>query len=105
MADVAAMGLHRIWRNGLMVLVFALGAWAWAAGLLPAIFDNWDDIAYLGQQHIELVVISGGLAILIGIPAGVLLTRPRFRRYGNAAQQVLNIGATIPTLAVLALSM
>jgi osmoprotectant transport system permease protein len=105
MADAAALGLHRIWRNGLMALVFGLGAWAWAAGLLPSIFDNWDDITYLGQQHIELVVISGGLAILVGIPAGVLLTRPRLRRYGNAALQVLNIGATIPTLAVLALSM
>lgn len=105
MADAAAIGLHRVWRNGLMVLVFALGAWAWAAGLLPSIFDNWDDITYLGQQHVELVVISGGLAILVGIPAGVLLTRPRLARYGSAALQVLNIGATIPTLAVLALSM
>ena len=35
----------------------------------------------------------------------MLLTRPRFRRYGDIALQVLNIGATIPTLAVLALSM
>jgi osmoprotectant transport system permease protein len=105
MADAAAIGFHRVWRNGLMVLVFALGAWAWAAGLLPSIFANWDDITYLGQQHVELVAVSGGLAIVFGVPAGVLLTRPRLRRYGNAAQQVLNIGATIPTLAVLALSM
>ena len=106
MADAfETAGLHRLWRNGLFALVFALGAWAWAGGLLPTIFDLWDDVTFLTRQHIQLVAISGGLAILVGVPIGVLLTRPRFRRYGNVALQVLNIGATIPTLAVLALSM
>ncbi len=33
------------------------------------------------------------------------LTRQRLRRYGDIVLQVLNVGATIPTLAVLALSM
>ena len=73
--------------------------------MLPAIFDQWDDVTFLTRQHIQLVVISGGLAIAVGVPVGVLLTRPGFRRYGDLALQVLNIGATIPTLAVLALSM
>ncbi len=106
MADtLETLGLQRLWRNGLYVLVFALGAWAWAGGMLPAIFDQWDDVIYLTRQHIELVVISGGLAIIVGVPLGVLLTRPRLRRYGDIALQTLNIGATIPTLALLALSM
>ena len=98
-------GLARSWRNGLLLAVFALGAWAWASGLLPAMADNWDDITYLGEQHIQLAAMSGAAAILVGVPLGVLLTRPRFARFGNAALQVLNVGATIPTLAVLALSM
>jgi osmoprotectant transport system permease protein len=106
MADQIAMaGLHRLWRNGLLVLIFALGAWAWASGLLPTMFDLWDDIVFLTRQHIMLVAISGGLAILVGIPIGVALTRQRLRRYGDIVLQILNIGATIPTLAVLALSM
>jgi osmoprotectant transport system permease protein len=106
MAEQAAvLDFRQWWRSGLYVLTFCLGAWAWGSGLLPVLADHWDDIAYLGQQHIQLVVISGGLAILTGIPAGVILTRPRFRRYGHVMVQVLNIGATIPTLAVLALSM
>lgn len=106
MADaIENTGLQRLWRNGLLVLVFVLGAWAWAGGLLPTIFDQWDDITFLGRQHIELVAISGGLAIAIGVPVGVVLTRPALRRYADIAMQVLNIGATIPTLAVLALSM
>jgi osmoprotectant transport system permease protein len=102
---IAAPGLRDVWRIGFYLLIFTLGAWAWGGGLLPIIFDHWDAIQFLGQQHIELVAISGGLAIFAGVPTGVVLTRPRFDRYGNFALQVLNIGATIPTLAVLALSM
>ncbi len=106
MTDVAEIaGLHRLWRSALMTGVFALGAWAWASGLLPTMLGLWDDIVFLSRQHITLVAISGGLAILAGVPLGVLLTRPAFRRFGDIMLQVLNIGATIPTLAVLALSM
>jgi osmoprotectant transport system permease protein len=101
----ATRGLAILWRNAVFALVFALGAWAWGSGLLPTMLGLWDDISYLGRQHIELVAISGGLAILVGIPVGILLTRKRFKRYGDFALQILNIGATIPTLAILALSM
>jgi osmoprotectant transport system permease protein len=100
-----AAGVLRLWRTALMVLVFALGAWSWASGVLPAILEQWDDIVYLGRQHILLVVKSGGLAIAFGLPLGVLLTRPAMRHAGEYVLQVLNIGATIPTLALLALSM
>jgi osmoprotectant transport system permease protein len=106
MTDVLEIaGLQRLWRTGLMAAVFALGAWAWASGLLLTMLGLWGDIVYLGRQHIMLVAISGGLAILAGVPLGVLLTRPAFRRISDIMLQVLNIGATIPTLAVLALSM
>jgi osmoprotectant transport system permease protein len=103
--QIATLGLQRLWRNALLVLVFAMGAWAWQSGLLPTMADLWDDIVYLARQHIVLVAVSGSLAIVVGIPIGVLLTRPAMRRYGDAVLQVLNIGATIPTLAILALSM
>lgn len=107
MAEQTAGGadLPNLWRRGLYLLIFTLGAWAWGGGLLPIIFDHWDDIQFLGIQHVELVAISGGLAILAGVPAGIVLTRPRFARYGNFVFQALNVGATIPTLALLALSM
>ena len=45
------------------------------------------------------------LLVLIAIPLGVVLSRPRFARLAENAMQVLNVGTTIPTLAVLALSM
>ncbi|MEX2319637.1 MAG: ABC transporter permease, partial [Bauldia sp.] len=102
-ADMAVV--QRAWRTATMFLVFAAGAYAWASGLLPTIASYGDDIVFLGRQHIALVAISGGLAIAIGVPLGVLLTRTHLRRYSPTALQFLNIGATVPTLAVLALSM
>lgn len=64
-----------------------------------------EDVLYLSVEHMELVAISGGLAILFGVLLGILLSRPFMARLAEPVIQVLNIGATIPTLAVLALSM
>jgi len=92
-------------RNLGLVAVFAFGAWVYSTGLIRAMFDQWDDILYLGKQHLELVGISWGAAVVIGIPLGVLLTRRSVRRMSETILQVVNTGQTIPTLAVLALSM
>lgn len=75
------------------------------AGLAGSILDHWGDILYLTRQQVELVAISGSLAILVGVPLGIILSRPLFRRVADSAMQALNIGTTVPTLAVLALSM
>jgi osmoprotectant transport system permease protein len=85
--------------------VIALGALGWASGLLPDIVSYWPDILFLGHEHLVLVAVSGGLAIAIGVPLGVLLTRRFVRRAAETAIQVVNLGQAIPTLAVLALSM
>ncbi|CTQ50499.1 ABC transporter permease [Jannaschia donghaensis] len=95
----------RAWRWMVLAAIFASGAWAWASGLLPDILALQEDILYLLNQHIGMVVISGGLAIAIGIPLGIWLSRPYMRRYAESLMQILNIGTTIPTLAILALSM
>jgi osmoprotectant transport system permease protein len=65
----------------------------------------WEDIVYLTRQHVVLVAASGGAAILVGVPVGVWLSRPSMERYAESVMQVFNIGTTIPTLAVIALSM
>lgn len=97
--------LGTLFRVLVLALVFAFGAWTYATGVLPGILGRWDDITFLSVQHIQLVAISGGMAIVVGILLGVLFSRPAVRRYSNVMLQVLNIGTTIPTLAVLALSM
>jgi osmoprotectant transport system permease protein len=92
-------------RLALLLGVFACGAWLQASGLLPAILKHWPDIVYLSRQHLDLVAVSGAIAVAIGLPLGVLLTRPAVRPYANAVTQVVNLGTTIPTLAILALAM
>lgn len=87
-------------------VVLAIAAYLLRLLDLPAMWRSYaGDIVYLTGQHIELVAISGSLAILVGIPLGIVLSRPSFARLSEPGMQVLNIGATIPTLAILALSM
>ena len=88
-----------------LAYVFALGIYLQGAGTIDDFLYYQEDIVYLTVQHIELVLLSGGLAILIAIPVGVLLSRPRFQKVAESAMQVLNVGTTIPTLAILALAM
>lgn len=85
--------------------VFALGVWAVTSGLTDEILSYWSDITYLTRQHMVLVALSGGLAIFVGVPTGVILSRPAMRGAAETIMQVFNIGTTIPTLAVIALSM
>ena len=88
-----------------IVAAFALGIIAQKGGLIDAILKYQSDIIFLSKQHMKIVAISGGLAILCGVPMGLWLSRPRMRRSAESIMQALNIGSTIPTLAVIALSM
>ncbi len=64
-----------------------------------------EDLIYLGQQHMFLVVCSMLLSLLVGIPSGILLSRPFARRWAEHVMQIFNVGNTLPPLAVLALAM
>ncbi len=64
-----------------------------------------EDIIYLIKEHVILVVVSGSFAVVFGIFFGVLLSRPIFEKQAENIMQIFNISVTIPTLAVLALSM
>jgi osmoprotectant transport system permease protein len=63
------------------------------------------DLVYYTGRHLLLVGISMALAILVGIPAGVLLSRPAFSRQAESFMQIFNIGNTVPSLAVLAIAL
>jgi len=95
----------RFFQLPALVLVLLLGVYLQRSGLIDGMLFYWEDIVYLTKQHIQLTVISGTLAIAVGVPLGVILSRPRFIKMSEWAMQGLNIGTTIPTLAILALSM
>jgi osmoprotectant transport system permease protein len=96
----------RSWlRFALVAGAFVLGSYLQARGVLPGILRHSGDVIYLVRQHLTLTFISGSLAIAVGLPLGVILTRPRFRGYANLVTQLVNLGTTIPTLAIIALAM
>lgn len=88
-----------------LIVTFGLGVLAQRSGLFDQIAKYQSDIIYLSRQHMKLVAISGGLAIAVGVPLGLWLSRPRMRGSAESMMQALNIGSTVPTLAVLALAM
>lgn len=97
--------MDRTARVAALLGAFALGAVAYQQGVIPQIIERWDDVWFLGKEHMLLVAISGTLAILTGVPLGIWLSRPSMRKWAESLIQGLNIGTTIPTLAILALSM
>ncbi|POR47496.1 osmoprotectant transport system permease protein [Paraburkholderia eburnea] len=88
------------------LIAIAVIAWALARGIAADTFrSHAGDLAYYAGQHMLLVGYSMVLAILVGVPAGVLLSRPRFQRQAEHFMQIFNIGNTIPSLAVLAIAL
>ncbi len=93
-------------RAGLALLAIAcvLTLLVWGLGI-DTLRARRVDLIYLGQQHLYLVFWSMLFALLIGIPSGILLSRPFARRWAEYAMQIYNVGNTLPPLAVLALAM
>lgn len=88
-----------------LVAIFFVGVWSQSSGIIDEFLWYLPDVQYLMVQHIWLTVMSGSLAILVAIPLGIVLSRPKMANVAESLMQVLNVGTTIPTLAVLALSM
>jgi osmoprotectant transport system permease protein len=60
--------------------------------------QNWSELLKLTREHLSLVLISTLMAITIGIPTGVLLTRKKALR--NPVLGIANVMQTIPSLAL-----
>lgn len=60
--------------------------------------SNWAELATLIREHIVLVFISILIAVVIGVPTGILLTR--YRALRGPVLGVANVVQTIPSLAL-----
>ena len=60
--------------------------------------QNWPELLTLIWQHVELVFASIVIAVAIGVPTGILLTR--YRRASGPVLGIANIMQTIPSLAL-----
>lgn len=67
--------------------------------------NYWGEVIYLSLQHLYIVAVSSALAIIVAVPAGIWMSRPRNQRRALAFMQVLNVGQAVPKLALLTLAM
>lgn len=67
--------------------------------------NYWGEVIYLSLQHLYIVAVSSALAIIVAVPAGIWMSRPRNQRRALAFMQVLNAGQAVPKLALLTLAM
>ncbi len=100
----ASLG-DRIWMWIAIGAAFSGGAFVQNMGFFDFVKRNPQEIWKLLLEHIYLVGVSSAIAICIGVPMGILLTRGFMRRYRDGILNVLGICQTVPSLAVIALAM
>jgi osmoprotectant transport system substrate-binding protein/osmoprotectant transport system permease protein len=59
---------------------------------------NWSELLLLVRQHIVLVFVAILVAVIIGVPTGILLTR--YRAWRGPVLGIANVMQTIPSLAL-----
>lgn len=102
-----------------LVTVLAVVAFAWLvsrqdlwAGALHALFPaeprpvfTQATLAEIVVRHLQLVLVSSGLTVLVGVPLGIWVTRPSGRDFQELTATAVDFGQTFPPVAVLALAM
>ncbi len=98
--------------------VLALGAYLAVASATPlwsatlgALFPGetrilYPDVTPLGLvgQHLELVLASSAISIIVGLTLGVFVTRPMGADFRDVITDLSNIGQTFPPVAVFTLA-
>jgi osmoprotectant transport system permease protein len=99
--------LVKSYRFFLFALLVILGIGAERVGLVAYLSDPWEQayVLYLIQQHLFLVTVSMAMAICTGLAAGIIVSRKGLQKYSGIVMYVIGLGQTIPSLAVLALTM
>ena len=69
--------------------------------LLSFLRENWLELLVLTREHIFLVLFSTGLAVLAGLPLGIVLTRIKSLR--TPVLGFANVMQTVPSLALFGL--
>lgn len=63
-----------------------------------------DSFLQLALAHIELVALSSLVAVILGMGAGILVTRPAGREFRSTMETLAAAGQTFPPVAVLAIA-
>lgn len=63
----------------------------------------WGTILNLTREHIVLTLIATVVVLVTAIPTGILLTRPRLRRFASPITAFANAGQAAPVIGVVVL--
>ncbi len=84
---------------------------SWWENALHFLFPNESQVMHpraslfaLVGEHLELVLISSSITILVGIPLGIWVTRPSGKNFLPLITDITSFGQTFPPVAVLALA-
>lgn len=96
----------KLYRVVIAVILLIAGVTFERTGLIALFSDPYEYpvIVELFLQHLFLVTLSMTFATILGVTAGIVLTRRRFRRYAGICMYIVGLGQTIPSLAVLAIA-
>jgi len=98
----------RLWLTPVLLsaMAGAVVLWAHRGGLDPgeAAVLSGANLALHAREHLVLSAVSTALAVAAAVPAGIAVTRPALRRLAPPVLFVANVGQTVPTVAVLALT-
>jgi osmoprotectant transport system permease protein len=103
--------------TGVAVVIASAAAFAylvtredwWAAVLqrlfptLPVVMFPTATLAELVLQHLQIVLFSSALTILVGVPLGIWVTRESGRDFRELVSATADLAQTFPPIAVLAL--
>jgi osmoprotectant transport system permease protein len=97
----------KLYRIIVAVLILIAGVTFERTGLVELLSDPYEYPVIMGLflEHLYMVSLSMIFATIVGITAGIVLTRRRFRKYAGVCMYIIGLGQTIPSLAVLALAM
>ena len=70
-------------------------------GFIEFLKQNWPELFVLTREHIFIVFVSTALAILVGLPLGILLTR--VKSIQTPILGFANVMQTVPSLALFGL--
>jgi osmoprotectant transport system permease protein len=111
-----ALAAPYFWLKDAMVwaalaLVALVVALPHSAPLFGRLFPELQRPVYLQEpflqllwQHVALVAVSSGVAVLMGTAAGVFVTRGVGRSFASVVQAVVSMGQTVPPVAMLAIA-
>ncbi len=94
-----------LWYVLLAMLLLVVAYGMQQIGFFSYVMENFYEILVLTKEHLLMVGLSMSIAIAVGIPLGIVLTRSPSKKWGSVIMYIVGIGQSMPSLAVIALGM